>query len=133
MNEELRVHLQKARERLEDAQVLLQKNRCAGAVNRSYYAIFHAASAMLSQEGRKVRTHYSHHGVKVKFGQLLVQTGKVDDEFGRILSRAYDLREDADYALDAKSEISREVAEEELRKAAEFVAMAEEYLKARER
>jgi uncharacterized protein (UPF0332 family) len=106
---------------------MLSLSRYAGTVNRTYYVMFEAASAMLSAVDIEVDTHY---GVKIKFGELFVKTGRVDPKFGRDLSRALDLREDADYAVDSRAEVPREVAEEELRKAAEFLAMAEEFLEA---
>jgi hypothetical protein len=40
-----------------------------------------------------------------------------------------DLREDADYALDSRAEVPRDVAEEQLRRASEFLEMAENFLK----
>jgi hypothetical protein len=125
MNANVRAHLRKAHERLEDAKGMLSLSRYAGTVNRTYYVMFEAASAMLSAVGIEVDTHY---GVKIKFGELFVKTGRVDPKFGRYFSRALDLREDADYALDSRAEVPREVAEEEFRKAADFLAMAEEFL-----
>ena len=106
---------------------MLSLSRYAGTVNRTYYVMFEAASAMLSAAGMELDTHY---GVKIKFGELLVKTGKVDPRFGRYLSQGLDLREDADYALDSRAEVPRQVAEEQLQRAAEFLEMAEEFLKA---
>jgi uncharacterized protein (UPF0332 family) len=40
-----------------------------------------------------------------------------------------DLREDADYAIDSRAEVPKEVAEEQFRKAREFLEMAESLLK----
>lgn len=105
---------------------MLSLSRYAGTVNRTYYVMFEAASAMLADTGIEVDTHY---GVKIKFGELFVKTGRVDSKFGRDLSRALDLREDADYAIDSRAEVPREVAEEQFRKAAEFLEMAENFLK----
>ena len=70
----------------------------------------------------------THYGVKIKFGELLVKTGRVEPKFGRYLSRALDLREDADCALDSRAEVPREVAEEELQKASEVLELAEDFL-----
>lgn len=119
-------HLRNARERFKDAEGMLALSRYAGTVDRTYYVMFEAASAMLASLGLEFDTHY---GVKIKFGELLVKTGKVDRRFGRYLSRAFDLREDAVYALDIRAEIPREVAKQELRKATEFLTMAEQFLR----
>jgi len=88
--------------------------------------MFEAASAMLASLGLKFE---SHHGVIGKFGEFFVKTGKVEARYGRNLARAFELREDADYALDARAEISRHTAEGELQKAHEFVTRAEDFLK----
>jgi uncharacterized protein (UPF0332 family) len=125
MTRDVQVHLRKARERLEDARVLLSEKRYAGAVNRTYYAMFEAASAMLSSAGLQLS---SHDAVISKFGEFFVKTAKVDPRFGRALSRGFQFRKDADYGLDTRSEIPPATAEEEFQKASEFVAMAEEYL-----
>jgi uncharacterized protein (UPF0332 family) len=127
MNANVRAHLRNAHERLEDAKAMLSLSRYAGTVNRTYYVMFEAASAMLSAADMELDTHY---GVKIKFGELFVKTGKVDPKFGRHLSQGLDLREDADYALDSRAEVPRDVAEDQLRKASEFLGMAEEFLKA---
>jgi uncharacterized protein (UPF0332 family) len=60
---------------------------------------------------------------------LFVKTGRVDPKFGRYLSQGLDLREDADYALDSRAEVPHDVAEEQLRRASEFLEMAENFLK----
>jgi uncharacterized protein (UPF0332 family) len=127
MNANVRAHLRNAHERLEDAKGMLSLSRYAGTVNRTYYVMFEAASAMLSAVAIEVDTHY---GVKIKFGELFVKTGRVDPKFGRDLARALDLREDADYAVDSRAEVPCEVAEEQLQKASEFLRMAEEFLEA---
>jgi uncharacterized protein (UPF0332 family) len=104
MNVNVRAHLRNAHERLEDAKGMLSLSRYAGTVNRTYYVMFEAASAMLSAADMELDTH---HGVKIKFGELFVKTGRVDPKFGRYLSRALDLREDADYALDSRAGAAR--------------------------
>jgi uncharacterized protein (UPF0332 family) len=127
MNANVRAHLLNAHERLKDAEGMLSLSRHAGTVNRTYYVMFEAASALLSSLNMEFDTHY---GVKIKFGELFVKTGRVDPKFGRYFSQALELREDADYALDSRAEVPPDVAEEQLRKASEFLEMAEEFLKA---
>lgn len=126
MKDDIRAHLRKAHERLEEARILLEKGRPAGTVNRTYYAMFEAACAMLADSDIKVE---SHEGAKIKFGELFVKTNHVEPRFGRDLSNALELRKDVDYAIDARSEISLTIAREEFQKATEFVAMAEAFLK----
>ncbi|MGD1103441.1 MAG: HEPN domain-containing protein [Terriglobia bacterium] len=127
MNEHVQAYLRKAQERLKDAEGMFSLSRYAGTVNRTYYAMFEAAAAMLASLGLVFE---SHQGVISKFGELLAKTGRVEPRFGHNLKEAFGLREDADYALDARAEIPRHTAEAELRKAREFVTMAENFLKA---
>jgi uncharacterized protein (UPF0332 family) len=88
--------------------------------------MFEAASAMLASLGQEFS---SHREVVSKFGELPAKPEKVEPRFGRNLAQAFKLREDADYALDARADIPRHTAEAELRKAREFVSMAEEFIK----
>ena len=127
MNEHVQAYLRKAQERLKDAEGMFSLSRYAGTVNRTYYAMFEAAAAMLASLGLVFE---SHQGVISKFGELFAKTGRVEPRFGHNLKVAFELREDADYALDARAEIPRHTAEAELRKAREFVTMAENFLKA---
>ena len=126
MNEDVRAHLRNAYERLKDAEGMLSLARYAGTVNRTYWTMFEAACAMLASRGVKVE---SHDGAIIKFGELFARTDELPREFGRMLNDAFELRKDADYAIDSRAEIPCEVAEQELRKAKEFLAMAEQFLK----
>jgi uncharacterized protein (UPF0332 family) len=125
MNEEIRAHLQKARDALADGQVLLNGGRYSATVGRAYYAMYHSASAMLLGNGVKIA---SHAGVKSKFGELFAKTRRVDRRFGNYLKEALSLREDADYVTDAAQVFTGEIAQAQLSKATEFVAMAERFL-----
>jgi len=126
MSHAAEAHLRKAYQRLKEAEGMLSLGYAAATLNRTYYAMFEAASALLARVGVEVE---SHEGLKIKFGELLVKTGKVEARFSRYLKRAYDLRDDADYALDERAYPSVAVGEGELIKAREFVAMSEEFLK----
>ena len=125
MKPHVAAHLRNAHERLKDAEAALSAGRYAATADRTYYVMFEAASAMLASLGLEFDSHY---GLKNKFGELLVKAGKVDRKFADNLSRAFELREDAVYALDSRAEIPRDVAEEQLRKARKFLAMAEQFL-----
>jgi uncharacterized protein (UPF0332 family) len=48
MTEETELHFQRAAECVEDSQVLLDNERPAASVGRAYYAMFHAATAVLA-------------------------------------------------------------------------------------
>jgi uncharacterized protein len=127
MKNDAEAHLRRAREFLEDANVLLAKARYPRCASCAYYAMFHAAHAMLVSEGLELQTHDA---VKTKFGELFVKNQKVvTPEFGRMLAKAQDFRLDADYAIDARGEIEPGVAKQQLENAGRFVAMVEAHLR----
>jgi hypothetical protein len=86
------------------------------AVSRAYYAIFHAACALLASIGRTVRTH---DGLRAAIAQHFVKPGLLDAKYSRLLSRTSADRNDADYA--AIATFTAKDAEAALTQAAEFV------------
>jgi len=62
--------------------------------NRLYYALFHAVSALLVNEGYIAD---SHKGKVILFGQYFVKTGKFSIDEGKLYSRLQTMRELADY------------------------------------
>ncbi len=60
------------------------------------------------------------------FGLLLVRTGKLDKQWGKVLSNLKDDREAGDY--DALSYVDEETARRAVREADEFVAAVEQYV-----
>lgn len=128
MNKDISVLMEKAHEAFEDAQVLLLRDRHSGAVSRSYYAMYHAACAMLSREGLSVEKHAA---VKAKFGESFVKRGTVDSKFGRYLNLALKLREDADYVSEGGFKITAQIAKEQVERAGQFLEMAKAFLSGR--
>jgi uncharacterized protein (UPF0332 family) len=68
----IKYRFQRAIETKEEAKVLIQTGRLLGAVNRIYYAIFHAAKAVLATE--KLESS-KHSGVIALFHEKFVHTG----------------------------------------------------------
>jgi len=99
-----------------DAKLLLDSDRTLSAANRAYYAMFDAASAVLT---KLEVTCKSHKGVINQFGENVVKKGLVDRRFGRYLSKAYELRLESDY--DFYSVITEEDAEKLVENAEEFI------------
>lgn len=66
------------------------------AASRLYYALFHAVSALLINDGRPVG---SHKGTNLKFGQYYIQTGIFPKECGHLYTQMQALRERADYNI----------------------------------
>ena len=86
--------LQRADKALEAARHLLADRLYEDAVSRAYYAMFHAARAILFTKGIITKTHS---GAITNFGIEIAEKGIVDKEYGRIFNRAFNLRQKSDY------------------------------------
>ena len=104
--------------------MLLKNGLYRAAVNRAYYAVFHAASAALLtlDVGRS-----KHSGVQGAFAQYLVRPGVIEPEFYNILKFARRLREESDYRDDLVELTARETGAL-LADAEKFVARVKHYL-----
>ncbi|MBI4531162.1 MAG: HEPN domain-containing protein [Candidatus Latescibacteria bacterium] len=116
--------LQKSEKKLKVAKKLLRSEDYEDAVSRAYYAVYHAAQALLFTEGQKAETHK---GVVTLFGLLFVKTGKFSRNTGKYLANLKDDREAGDYEI--FSYIDRETTERALKEAEEFVKETKVYLK----
>lgn len=86
--------LQMAIDDLEVAQFLIEGNYSEVAVTRLYYSCFHAASAVLLDQGFDPNTHS---GVKMLFGREVVNSGDAAGRDGRFLKELFEARQIADY------------------------------------
>ncbi len=116
MKEVISKQLEQADEMLIDAKLLLAEDRIKSATNRAYYAMFDAATAILTKFDIKCK---SHKGALNQFSQYVVKKGLVDKEFGKNLRRAYDMRQKSDY--DVLATITEEDAENLVKNAEEFI------------
>lgn len=109
-------YLREAEGRLKAAEDLVRAGDYKDSINRAYYAMFHAARALLLTRDLSPKTH---EGLISLFGRDFVKSGVVEEEYGRILRRTEDMREKADYG--GIEEVGMEVAERVLRDARRFV------------
>ncbi len=116
MNEEVRLHLERAEDCIKDAELLLSAHRPSGAVGRSYYAMFHAATAALLRTDIK---RHSHQGLVSAFGQFLVKQGQVEPKYHKYITEAFDLRQESDYQ--PLVEVTEQQGGKVLERAKEFV------------
>lgn len=107
----VRASLRRADKALLAAKSLLEKNLLEDSISRAYYAMFHAAQAILYIKGLKAK---SHAGVKSLFGEHIVKKGIISEELGKAFSRAFDLRQKSNYEIQAEFEIEdvKEVVKE---------------------
>ncbi len=115
--------LNTAEETLVVAQECLGNNHYKDAINRSYYAAFYAARAVLAIEGVDFKRHKD---VVAHFNKEYVSTGKVSKDLGRLLARLQQKREQSDY--DDFFIASREEAEKQLTNAILIVDGIKQYL-----
>jgi len=112
--------MQKAKEILIEARDNLKQKHHGLSVNRSYYAMFTAARALLAL---KEMDSSKHSGVIALFNQHIVKEGLFSREISKFLPKAKDIRENADYGDFV--EITEEDAQTQIRRAMQFVEEAE--------
>ena len=105
MTEEIQKLLAKADHSLEVAEELRKSGYPSDAASKIYYAMFHAAQALLKSEGIDVTKHSA---VESAFGYYFAKTNKIDSKYHKMLIASRKVREIADY--DIWEEIVKPVA-----------------------
>lgn len=93
------------------------------AVSRIYYAMFYVTEAALLTKDLSASKHS---GVLALFNRHFIQTGVFDRRFHRLLSDAFDLRQQGDYWAD--SGITKDTAENLEKEALNYVSSIRNYL-----
>lgn len=115
--------LERADKALRAAKRLFEDGETEDAASRAYYSMFHAASALLSAKSIKFKTHKSVVGL---FGSEIVKKGIMEAEYGRMINKAFDLRDRADYKVLEK--VTKGEVEETLKNAEKFIRKVKEVL-----
>ena len=89
----------------------------ADAISRAYYAVLHAAKAVLAGYGFGAPN--THDGVSNRFGLHIARTGLIERHLASEIGRLYDLRNRADYVVDA--EFSEADAQDAIARAEAFL------------
>lgn len=121
----LRLELEQARRCLTASRLLLTNRLYADAVSRAYYAMLHAARALLLTEGLEAR---SHRGVGTLLHQHFIHSQRFPAELGRELSRCQDDREAADY--DRFAVFEPDMGKRSVQLAEEFLGQCERLIQA---
>jgi len=116
--------LKRAEKALRSAKLLLEYDELEDAVSRAYYAMFHAAKAILFNKGIQAKTHK---GIISLFGEHIVKKGTLNEKHADMLRRAFDLRQKSDYELYA--ELDKKLVKTTIKNAEEFIAKIKETLK----
>lgn len=120
----IKYRLEKAQTAFDDARYLLEGNRSSQSIiNRSYYAMFYAALALLEKIGVAPKKHS---GVIRIFDKEFVQKGIFSREFSKDFHKAFELRQVSDYR--ASDEPTKEEVNEILESALRFINAIQKYL-----
>ena len=123
MTEETRKLLDKARRALSAAESLKREGNDEFAAGRAYYAMLHAAQALLREKNLQYRTHSSVHAA---FGEHFAKPGLLDPKYHRWLLDAFDERIRGDYDIDVFFEpgsVARRIEQ-----AREFLQVVERFI-----
>ena len=122
-HDEIALYMQRAWEMLEVAAYNTHGGYYGSAINRAYYAVFCAASALLVTQGLARK----HSAVIASFRQHFIKPGLLEVEYSRIYERPMDDRRASDYDLGAVVERDRALADVE--DARRFLLRIEGYLR----
>lgn len=87
--------LGRAKEAIQEAELLLDAEHVNTVVNRLYYACFYAVTALLLSKGFSSSKHT---GIRSLFHQKVVKLGLVNASLGHPYDRLFDSRQKSDYA-----------------------------------
>ena len=119
----MKYRLDNAKEKLESAKLLLDAGKYRDSIGRSYYAIFTAVRAVLAKD----KVDFSKHsGVIAYFQKEYIKTGIFDVKYSKYLQNAFQIRNSCDY--DDFFIASKQDAEEQYNRAAEFYEGIQNYL-----
>ena len=84
----------KAHESLQAAHRELAAEAYTFTINRAYYALFYAVSALLLEEGRRFSKHS---GVRAAFNRDLIKPGRLSRKHGELYNQLFRDRQEGDY------------------------------------
>lgn len=115
--------LARAEEAVEVAEFDYQGSFYLAATNRAYYACYYCMVALLLTQNVVAKTHQ---GIRAKFTELFIKTSVFPLAMAGYIKTAFDLRQEADYDLDA--EISPDIVQELIRTTKQVYQYTHDYL-----
>jgi uncharacterized protein (UPF0332 family) len=119
----IQIRIERANEELRATRELIQNGLYRIACSRAYYAAFLMTTAALLTLGV---TREKHSGVEAGLHELLVKTGRLEPEYGKLYVLLRKDREDSDY--NDMSRVTEEMACQRLVDAERYVARLDRYL-----
>jgi uncharacterized protein (UPF0332 family) len=93
-SEYIQYRFKRSQESFDEALIMIQNSKWNTAVSRLYYSCYYAVIALLLKHDIETR---SHNGVRTKFSDTFIKTGKIDVKFGKLFSHLADYRQKGDY------------------------------------
>ena len=90
----VRYRWNKAHDSLRSAHQELAAGAYAFAINRAYFSLFYAISALLLEQGQRFSKHS---GVRAAFNRDMVKPGHVGREYGDLYNQLFRDRQEGDY------------------------------------
>jgi hypothetical protein len=116
--------MERSRESIRAAEIMLENEMFAISMNRVYYSMFYAVQALLVL----YKVSFSKHGqVKGYFNRELIKTGIFSVDMGKLYNKVFEYRQKFDYVDFAVPD--RDMVSEYIEKAREFHAKINEYIK----
>jgi hypothetical protein len=115
--------LARAEEAIGAAEFDIQGGFYLVAANRVYYGCYYCMVALLISQNASAKTHQ---GVRAKFSELFIKTKLFPETIATYIRNAFELRQEADYDLDA--DVSLDVINELVRNTKEVYSAASTYL-----
>ena len=102
--------MREAHRRLDDAEVLHERDRHARSISACYYAVLAAGKGTLKAEGMEIG---SHKALRMHLGKVFIRHGDLPEDTAAVVEELYKNRLRADYELASFSPdaASRKVAE----------------------
>jgi uncharacterized protein (UPF0332 family) len=119
-------YLASAERSLAKARIVLGVDLADEAGRLAYYAMFHAAQALIFE--RTDRVAKTHKGVNRLFHRLALKEASLDPKLPPDLSNAYQLKQSADYETGDAVPVAREEAVDALAAAERFVSQVRQLL-----
>lgn len=124
ISKNLAIHrLEQAKEEIEVAKLIYEKQHYKSANNRAYYSIFHSIKAVLSLEPIDFKKHKD---VQAYFNKNYINTEIFPKTMGRRIAEASKMREDSDY--DDEFSANAEDTLLQIKTAEELAKLVEDYI-----
>lgn len=118
--------LERSKEDLKSAHINHDNGMYKAALNRAYYAVFHAVRAVVVWDGFDSSKHS---GIIAFFNQHYVKEGIFDKSMSKMLAKSQLYRERSDYS--DFFEATEDDSAEQIRNAEQFVSQVEAFLSTR--